>query len=247
MQLVTQHSRNHYWCYDPDLLPAIDSHYFTPRYWQERDLVTGKEFGRGTTWFVRHDSNQWVLRHYLRGGLVGRLNRDRYLFSHWENCRSVNEVRILQTMRAQSLPVPRPVAAQVIRHRMHYRADIIIERIDKARDLLQVLKTAKAESFYLQLGELIARFHQAGVFHADLNIQNILQDDQGDFWLIDFDRARILEQDRRWQHKTLKRLLRSFRKEKERAGIAWKESDWLALIEGYEAFNTSALPPRDKD
>ena len=81
---------------------------------------------------------------------------------------------------------------------------------------------------------MIATFHRQGVFHADLNIQNILQDKTGKFWLIDFDRARILPPQKKWQQATLKRLKRSFEKERVRFDIKWSESDWAALMHGYQ-------------
>jgi len=242
-QMISLQDRNHFWLYDPDVFSDMSTQYFTPRYWQERDLVLGNESGRGTTWFVQHNSVQLVLRHYLRGGLANRISRDRYLFHGWQRCRSVSEARILATLRELKLPVPRPVAAQVIRHRLHYRADILIERIPDAQDLLRTLELPQKDHFYIELGRLIARFHGEGVYHADLNIQNILYDKQGRFWLIDFDRAKQLPDTGQWKHNTLERLHRSFRKEKERAQIHWSESDWLALLEGYESFSTSAEQP----
>jgi 3-deoxy-D-manno-octulosonic acid kinase len=38
---------------------------------------------------------------------------------------------------------------------------------------------------------MIARFHRAGVWHADLTAHNILLEVRGVPWLLDFDRGRI--------------------------------------------------------
>ncbi len=233
--IQSAHRDNYYWRYDEHLIPEIDRQHFTAYYWQARSAVVGKEQGRGTTWFVKQDEQEWVLRHYLRGGLVSKLNRDRYLFRHWRTCRSIAEFDILQHLHQQDFPVPRPVAAQVIRHGLHYRADILVTRIPHAHDLVQVLKQAQAAEFYRDLAAVIARFMRAGIQHADLNIQNILVDDSGRFWLIDFDRAKQRTPDQKWQNKVLARLQRSFEKERQRYGIAWTPDDWQVFMQHYRA------------
>ena len=40
-------------------------------------------------------------------------------------------------------------------------------------------------------GRLVARFHRAGLDHADLNAHNILFDGAGQGWMIDFDRGAL--------------------------------------------------------
>lgn len=229
------HRDNYYWRHDTQLIPEIQREFFTAAYWQSRHAVLGKESGRGTTWFVQHGDDEWVLRHYLRGGLMSRLSRDRYLFKRWQNCRSIAEFDILHMLHQQGFPVPRPVAAQVIRHGLHYRADILVGRIAQAQDLLRVLQRAQSEYFYQNLAAMIARFMRAGIHHADLNIQNILVDNEGQFWLIDFDRAKQRTPVETWQNKVLARLLRSFEKEKQRHGIVWSASDWEVFIGHYQS------------
>ena len=41
------------------------------------------------------------------------------------------------------------------------------------------------------MGQCIARFHRAGVFHADLNAHNVQIDAANRIFLLDFDRGRI--------------------------------------------------------
>jgi 3-deoxy-D-manno-octulosonic acid kinase len=227
------HKGKYYWRYDKECFAEASQDLFQAEHWQKLDAVNGQETGRGTTWFVQHQSHSLVLRHYLRGGMMAKLSRDHYLFKNWQSCRSVAEFDILKHLSEQGFPVPKPAAAQVIKSGFHYQADLLTHRIPKAKDLLQVLKQAQSKDFYNQLGQLIAKFHNAGVFHADLNIQNILQDESGEFWLIDFDRAKMRSPNQKWQDNNLSRLKRSFIKEKERADIQWQEDDWSALIQGY--------------
>lgn len=226
-----------YWKYDATVFSVICGDYFGASYWKSLDKIIGQESGRGTTYFVEHSngSEQYdlVLRHYLRGGLMSRLSKDNYLFKNIQNCRSISEFDILLELDKRSLPVPRPIAAQVRRLGLCYQADLITQKIPSASDLVQVLREPQSDAFYQEMGETVASFHLAGVFHADLNIQNILYDKNKKFWLIDFDKAKLLEPHRRWQQKNLDRLKRSFEKEVIRHKIQWQTDNWIALEQSY--------------
>lgn len=234
-KILTKQQVPYFWQFDQKCFGDISEQYFSAEYWQANNAVIGKESGRGTTWFVQHNADQLVLRHYLRGGLMRHISHDRYVFNGFQNTRAIAEFNILHSLLKKNLPVPTPAAAQVIKHGLCYEADLLTHKIPDAQDLVQVLKHAQGHDFYQYLGKLIAEFHQQGVFHADLNIQNILQDKNGKFWLIDFDRARILHPQKKWQDTTLSRLKRSFEKERDRFGIQWSDKDWDVLMQGYQA------------
>ena len=224
---------NYFWRYDPCCFKDASALIFDSTYWKEKNAIIGQENGRGTTWFIKHNEHELVFRHYLRGGIIRHISHDRYLFNGYQNTRAVAEFDILNLLLKKSLPVPTPAAAQVVKHGLFYEADLLTHKIPDAQDLVKILQQPQDEAFYQQLGRLIATFHQEGVFHADLNIQNILQDKHGQFWLIDFDRARILPPQQKWQERTLARLKRSFEKEQQRFGIKWTEKDWASLMQGY--------------
>jgi 3-deoxy-D-manno-octulosonic acid kinase len=228
-----QHDNKHY-LFNNTYFSNASSEFFCGAYWKEKGAITGQETGRGTTFFLQHENHNLVLRHYLRGGLISKLSRDSYIFKSLQSCRSISEFNILNQLNTLKLPVPTPAAAQVIRHGMTYKADLLTQRIPNAQDLVQVLKAPQNEIFYQKLGQMIALFHQHGVYHADLNIQNILQDSNDKFWLIDFDRAKRLKPKQAWQISNLNRLKRSFEKEKVRYGIKWDTSDWDILIDSYQ-------------
>ena len=230
----SKQNKNKYYLLDKAFFSDASSDLFNGAYWKEKGAITGHETGRGTTWFLRHENHDLVLRHYLRGGLVSKLSKDNYLFKNLQSCRSISEFNILNKLSALGLPVPVPAAAQVIRTAISYKADLLTQRIPNAKDLVQVLKTAQDKTFYQKLGEMIALFHQNGVYHADLNIQNILQDSNNKFWLIDFDRAKLMKPKKSWQLNNLSRLRRSFEKEKVRFGVKWEASDWDILISAYQ-------------
>lgn len=229
-------SRRHFLLHNPRLLPQVGPDEFSPRYWQDRDAVTGVSHGRGTTYFVRQGQAQWVLRHYRRGGLVGKLIKDSYLYTGIEKTRPVAEFRLLAKLHQQGLPVPRPVAVHVQRLGLRYRGDILIERLPAARDLVAWLSQQPLSDHQWQaIGALVRRFHDAGVYHADLNSHNILLAEDGMLWLIDFDRG-TLKADGVWKEDNLARLLRSFNKEKAKLPqFHWQQDQhWPLLMAGYE-------------
>lgn len=222
--------------YFPERLDECSPAVFDPDYWQARQALQGEAHGRGTTWFVCYDRQPMVLRHYYRGGWISRLSRDRFLYCGQEFARSFRELALLARLHAAGLPVPRPVAARIRRQGLFYQADILQTRIPHAEDLISLLgRRALSPEEWHTIGSMLADFHQAQVFHADLNSHNILLDASGKPWLIDFDKGAI-RRGERWKAANLARLARSLRKEKQlQNATCWQAPDWDYLMAGYQA------------
>lgn len=210
---------------------------FSPDYWQARQAVTGHSTGRNTVYFVKAEEAQhdWVLRHYYRGGLVGKLNRDWFAKVPLAKSRGLAEFRLLLWMRQAGLPVPEPVAARYLQRGLGYSADILLERIPQSQDVFHLLQEQSfTDEQWQRLGRLVAQLHQAGVYHSDLNCHNILLDAAGQFWLIDFDKcARRAGSD--WWSEPVARLHRSLQKESGlRAVFHFTADNWQAFLSGYQ-------------
>jgi 3-deoxy-D-manno-octulosonic acid kinase len=220
--------------YDADRLDHVRSAHFDPQYWEARAALIGQAAGRGTTWFVQQDEEQWALRHYKRGGLVAKLVTDRYLWLGLERSRAWREWHLTARLHERGLPVPAPVAARVIRDGISYRADLITQRIQATEPLSQRLQSAALSGDdWRRLGVMLRRFHAAGLDHADMNAHNVLLNPHGQFWLIDFDQAR-LRAIGGWREGNLQRLQRSLKKlQGESPRFFWTEADWAALRAGY--------------
>ncbi|AYO21226.1 3-deoxy-D-manno-octulosonic acid kinase [Vibrio owensii] len=215
--------------FDDEIISDPTLPLFDAGFWQEQGKILGSASGRGTTWFVQLDSMQAALRHYRRGGLFGKLVKDQYWFSGWEQTRSAQELNLLQILIDAGVNVPRPIAARAVKTGLTYQADLLSERIPNARDLVSILQEKPlSEVMYQKIGQEIAKMHKVNVNHTDLNIHNILIDGQDKVWIIDFDKC-CQQSDGDWKQSNLDRLKRSFLKEKKKHQIHWHESDFELL------------------
>lgn len=229
-------------------------YYFFEDYWYHQQRVTGYSSGRHQVWFVQPQSekhSQWVLRHYYRGGLLGKFIQRFFIFTGSDATRSFQEYQILLEMRRLQLPVPEPIAASYQRRGIGYQASIIITRLSGAQDLGRLLQQqALPLSAWQELGKWIAIFQQHLVYHSDLNCKNILwHEGEESFYLIDFDKCSFKTLAPSWQQEMLQRLKRSFVKEKQLnlESFYWSEEDWQALMAGYITAqletNTNTIKP----
>ncbi|MCH1925889.1 3-deoxy-D-manno-octulosonic acid kinase [Shewanella sp. C32] len=225
-----------------DTPAEISPEWFTEAFWRRQNCVIGSSSGRNITWFVEHNHQRWALRHYWRGGLIAKLIKDAYPFAGYENTRAFAELQLLEQLYAEDFAVPKPVAAHVVRSGFVYRADILTTLLPQAQDLVGLLaERALTGDEWQNLGQLIAKFHQRGVYHADLNAKNILLS-EGQFYLIDFDRGELRDAAPDWQRSNIERLLRSFRKEKtKQPALAFDDTCWQQLMVGYQQINPLAL------
>ncbi|KRG77119.1 3-deoxy-D-manno-octulosonic acid kinase [Stenotrophomonas chelatiphaga] len=219
--------------FDRERLRQADASLFSPQHWGERARPVG-EGGRGSAWFIDAPFGPSVLRHYLRGGLVAKLSRDRYLWRGSQHTRSFAEFRLMRTLRELKLPVPRPIAAYYMREGLRYRCAILMERIEDVRSLADRALVAGRGAPWEETGRLIARFHRAGLDHADLNAHNILFDGNGHGWLIDFDRGVQRIPATAWRERNLKRLLRSLLKLRGERSTDDVEKDFARLRRAYD-------------
>ncbi|MBD8526032.1 3-deoxy-D-manno-octulosonic acid kinase [Pseudomarimonas arenosa] len=213
--------------FDRCLLPRAVFEMLSPDYWQaQAEHARG---GRGAVWMVQGEFGTAVLRHYRRGGMAARVSRDTYLWRGASRTRSFAEFRLLLRLRELGLPVPRPILAGYRRRGLFgYSADLLMSRIEQACSLAELLRGDQiAADAMHNLGDTLARFHQAGVDHADLNAHNLLRDSTGRWWVIDFDRGRLRSPHSGWIDQRLQRLRRSMCKVRgdDRAGAdqAWNE------------------------
>jgi len=237
MNPTEKHDGAQHVLFDADQLNDVTSSIFDPAVLQRAGQIRGSAEGRGTTHFIELEGKSCVLRHYRRGGMVAKVLDDRYHWTSLAETRAWREWHLLADLIGQGLPVPQPVAARVMTGGLFYRADLIMRRLDGTRSLNQVLeKGALSAAQWSAIGRCIRRFHDAGVFHADLNAHNILLGTNDEVWLIDFDKGEIRPPARDWQQANLSRLRRSLEKLSGlSASFHFSDADWQQLTKGWEA------------
>ena len=220
--------------FDPELVNEPEFKLGEFSWWRNQGRLLGSAGGRGTVYFVESGNAQWALRHYRRGGLVGRWVDDHFIWLGEDRTRSFHEWRLLVQLRNLDLPVPQPVAAIFRRHGLSYTADLLTAKIVGAEPLSKWLSIGEVgKSQWLTIGRCIRRFHDAGLFHADLTGHNILLDRNADMHLLDFDRGEI-RADGAWKESNLKRLHRSLKKiSSQDENIKVSEADWQSLMDAY--------------
>ena len=220
--------------YDACRLSEVDAGSFMPDMWAAMGAHVGGAPGRGTTVFVRDERGELALRHYRRGGLLGRLLADRYLWLGLSRTRPWREWQLLRRLYEMGLPVPRPVAAHCERHGIFFRADLLTERLP-GRPLAEWLAEARLMGPAWQaVGLCLRRFHDAGVYHADLNARNILLDAQQQVYVLDFDKGELRSPGGTWAQQNLARLRRSLEKfSRQQPGFAFDEADWSVMMAAY--------------
>ena len=96
--------------------PTEPASFFESAFWEKQQRITGSAKGRGTTYFLNTKDLFGVnaaLRHYYRGGLWGKFNKDRYRFQSLTETRSVAEFQLLNQLHQAGVAVPKPIAARV--------------------------------------------------------------------------------------------------------------------------------------
>ncbi len=222
--------------FDAALSPQVGRDWFALEYWRGRDALRTQAGGRGGVAIIVTPIGECVLRHYRRGGRVAALMGDRYLWTGADRSRPFAEFRLLAEIARLGLPAPTVVAAGYCRHGLFYSADLITRRIADASTLAECLARGRLDGELAEeVGALVARFHRAGVWHADLNAHNVLVA-SGEWYLIDFDRGRLRAPAVAWQQANLQRLRRSLLKlgAASEGEAAFEKAIWQPLLHRYQ-------------
>ncbi|MBI5309099.1 MAG: hypothetical protein HZB37_12425 [Planctomycetes bacterium] len=217
-----------------------------------KDDDTNRKFGRGVCLSVpvKEDSaERFVIRDYRHGGLLGKLLGGVFC----DGNRPLNEVYVNEIALQKGVPSAEVIAITKKKlYGLFYRANFITREISGAIDVLQFLQETPLETIRRSkhaiihaLVKLIHDMHNAGIYHADLHLKNILlkQDDPGAFsaYIIDLDKSFIVDKLTVEQRmKNLLRLNRSIDK------IRWFSGQTITNDSPTHKKNTSSRFANDK-
>lgn len=158
------------------------------------------------------------LRFYLRGGFIGKFIKRSFLRYGSFAPRARLEFDLTAKLFEQGLPVPRPLMAREIIGTLTMENAIVCEQIPNSRNLAEILASGCAftPEQLKTIGSTLTQFFAAHVVHSDLNLRNILLDNSGKCFVIDFDKCYCADQFGSTQiEQMVSRLERSFAKEKQ--------------------------------
>ena len=152
--------------------------------------------GRGAVWTFPLSKTDGAVRGLLRvcrrGGLIRFLLRDTYIFMN----RPLREFEVHRYAETNGLNVPILLGV-----RWYDTGGVIFNHgalatrlIPNARSLDVVLQGSNAQShtYASRAGAHIRKMHDLGIWHADLNVKNVVFDDEN-LYLLDFDNARMAQ------------------------------------------------------
>jgi len=141
--------------------------------------------------------DRMLLRQCRRGGVLARAVGDVYLGYG----RAVNEIRVSECARDKGVPTALVLGATCERVLGPlFRMEVITKEIPNSCDLIHYLEAPRDRALYPPRRRLIdavagaiRKMHDAGVYHADLHLKNLLIDAEGAAYILDLDRARVVQ------------------------------------------------------
>ena len=176
-----------------------------------------------------------VVRHAMRGGLLGRTGSDLFL----PPTRALREVMNSLRLKLSNVPTPDVIAfasypaGQILR-----RSDVATREIPESHDLSVVLREVTdknhRQSCLRAAGRLLSLLAAAGAHHPDLNARNILvswdSTEGAKAFVLDVDRIRFhVSGDPMVSSANLSRLERSLAKLRERENLDVSDDDIATL------------------
>ncbi len=226
-------------CYilqDKNATNKLERQHFDTDFWRDKPGFSELDGGRGGSAKIELHGQAAVLRQYRRGGLIRHISTDRYIWFGKLRSRPWREWQMLRQASEAGLPVAKPLGACVWRSGLFYRAALITAFLEGTETLAERLsESILDQGIWFQLGSLLKKMQSLGFYHADLNANNLLIDQDSKRYVIDFDKGRMMKKLDNWQWSTLYRLQRSLVKIDRLKTLNYRDDDWQALMDGYQS------------
>ncbi|VVS90558.1 lipopolysaccharide kinase InaA family protein [Desulfoluna spongiiphila] len=152
--------------------------------------------GRGSLQFIDGIAGKHVaIKPYLRGGLMGKVNR-KYYFGRGKS-RAARECELLDRLTGTEVSTPTPLGF-IESGRVLRRCWLLMETVPHDHTLASApLTESQKEALFARLAPQMKALLDLGIHHVDLHPGNIIVTHKGLPVLIDFDKARIGIEDKK--------------------------------------------------
>jgi len=204
-------------------------------------VVGWLEGGRARHALIRWQEEEWVLKSYRRGGIVGRWNSQRY----WGSERFLKELHV--AARAQEAGVPTAEVLALVLEAAGLRSTrawLLTRFLAGAKPLADCGGLPDELQIFRAAGETVRRMHLAGIDHHDLHLGNIVitREPRGPrVHIMDWDLARVRSEGSWSPFANLVRLWRSLEKGGKLGEIRLRPWSVPAFARGYFAGRPAAL------
>jgi hypothetical protein len=189
--------------------------------WQKIESRSPILGGRSPVCLFLFSGQMVVAREYLHGGAREAILRR--CFATWPP-RPVRELALAVELQGRGIKVAEVLGVQVFRGWGPFYGGAILTRyVPDSADLWTFWKSSQGEGetnerFLMSVGRFLKRMHGAGVYHADLNLRNLLvrtpPSGETEIFLIDLDRSVVRRPplSKGLAQRNLRRFVRSARK-----------------------------------
>ncbi|MGR3304087.1 MAG: lipopolysaccharide kinase InaA family protein [Candidatus Scalindua sp.] len=159
------------------------------------------------------DNESFVVREYWHGGLFRKILRDIF----WDSLRPLRELSICEAAGKSGIKTSEVIA--IVKNRILgpvYKCRLVSKEITDAIDLMELLFNPEENKLVVRKRQIINKtakavkeMHDAGIYHADLHLKNILVQSAGgkvNVYIIDLDKSRQYEKIS--LHKRMKNIMR---------------------------------------
>ncbi len=160
------------------------------------------------------DNESFVVRDYWHGGLFGKILRDIF----WDSLRPLRELSICEAAGKSGIKTSEVIA--IVKNRILgpiFKCRLVSKEITNAIDLMELLLNPEKNKLVVRKRQIINKvakavkeMHDAGIYHADLHLKNILvQSAPGGkdiVYIIDLDKSRQYEEIS--LHKRMRNIMR---------------------------------------
>ncbi len=189
-----------------------------------------------------------VVREYWHGGLFGKVLKDFF----WDASRPLRELSICEAARRRRINTTEIIA--IIKNKIVgplHKLQLVTREISNSVDLIELLSHPEKNQLDIKKREIINKMamavkemHDAGIYHADLHLKNILvkfdEDERVDVYIIDLDKSKQYEKiSFRRRMNNIIRLDRSLEKFKKNINEGF--TSFVKVKSDFPTFNTDRL------